>query len=41
VGEALRREQVIGTPLAKLAFEIIDAVWIQDSRIADIVGGAG
>ena len=33
VGAALPRAAVVGTPLAKVAFDIVDAVWIQDSRI--------
>jgi len=41
VGSALARAAVIGTPLAKVAFDIVDAVWIQDSRIREIVGHAG
>ena len=37
VGKALARDEVIGTPLAKQAFELIDAIWLQDARIAEIV----
>ncbi|RAQ04258.1 hypothetical protein DPR02_26770 [Burkholderia cepacia] len=33
---ALAREQVIGTPLAPLVFQMIDALWITDPRIADV-----
>jgi hypothetical protein len=40
VGEVLGREDVIGTPTAKIAFDIVDAVWIQDDRIREIVDGA-
>ena len=32
----LTRQEVIGTPLAKQAFEIIDAIWLQDERLAEI-----
>lgn len=32
----LLREQVVGTPLAKDAFAIIDAIWLGDSRIDNI-----
>ena len=39
--ERLGREQVVGTPLAKVAFELVDAVWVQDKRIREIVGDAG
>lgn len=41
VGEALSRVEIMGTPLAKVAFEVVDAIWIQDNRIREIVGGAG
>jgi len=40
VGRALTRAEVIGTPTAAVAFGIVDAVWIQDDRIREIVGGA-
>ncbi|WP_423762674.1 hypothetical protein [Burkholderia sp. NLJ2] len=33
---ALAREQVIGTPLAPLVFQIIDALWITEPRIAEV-----
>lgn len=39
VGKALGRSQVIGTPLARAAFECVDAIWLHDERIAEIVGG--
>jgi hypothetical protein len=32
----LRRDEVIGTALAKQAFEVIDAIWLQDGRLAEI-----
>jgi hypothetical protein len=38
VGKALARSQVIGTPLARAAFECVDAIWLHDERIAEIVG---
>ena len=41
VGSAVARAAVIGTPLAKFAFDIVDAVWIQDSRIGEIVDAQG
>jgi len=41
VGRALSREGVVGTPLAKVAFDIIDAVWLHDGRIKEIVGEVG
>jgi len=34
---ALRREEVIGTPLAQEVFDMIDAIWLQDARITDII----
>lgn len=37
VGRSLSRVEVIGTPLAKLAFEVVDAVWVQDPRIDELV----
>jgi hypothetical protein len=38
VGSILARLDVIGTPLAELAFNIVDAIWLQDERIAEVVG---
>jgi predicted outer membrane lipoprotein len=32
----LSRQEVIGTPLAPQAFEIVDAIWLGDSRISEI-----
>jgi hypothetical protein len=32
----LRRDEVIGTEVAKQAFDIIDAIWVQDARIEEI-----
>lgn len=37
VGQALKRAEVIGTPAAKQAFEIIDAILAQDIRLAELV----
>ena len=36
VGESLTRGGVLGTPLAKEVFAIVDAVWLQDERIRDL-----
>jgi hypothetical protein len=36
VGRALRRDEVIGTPLAAEAFAIADAVLLQDGRVAEL-----
>lgn len=38
MGLALAREAVVGTPIAEVAFAIVDAVWLHDSRIGEIVG---
>jgi hypothetical protein len=38
VSRALRREEVIGTPLAQQVFDIVDAIWLQDQRIEEIRG---
>ncbi len=37
VGRALARSEVLGTPLATRAFAIVDAIWLQDARIEEIV----
>jgi hypothetical protein len=36
VGSALTRDQVLGTPLARLSFDIVDAIWLQDLRIDEV-----
>jgi hypothetical protein len=36
VRRGLRRDEVIGTDVAMQAFEIIDAIWVQDARIEEI-----
>jgi hypothetical protein len=36
VGRALSRDEVIGTPLAKRAFDVIDFIWLQDHRIQEV-----
>lgn len=36
VGEALKREDVIGQPLSKTIFSIIDAIFIKNERIREI-----
>jgi hypothetical protein len=38
VSRALAREEVVGTPIAKSAFKLVDAVWLHDGRIGEIVG---
>lgn len=34
---ALSREQVIGYPVASHAFTIVDAIWDDDPRVADLL----
>ena len=36
VGRALGRDEVIGAPVAKTAFAIVDALWVQDTRLAEL-----
>ena len=38
VGKALSRSQVIGKPIAKKAFAIVDAILDQDPRVAELDG---
>jgi hypothetical protein len=35
-GKALARAEVVGTPLAETVFEMVDAIWLQDRRIAEL-----
>jgi len=37
-GKALARAEVVGTPLADTVFEMVDAIWLQDGRIAEVSG---
>jgi len=41
LGRPLKREAVIGTALARHAFDVVDAIWAQDDRIREIVGVPG
>jgi len=34
----LRREQVVGTPMAKAVFELLDLIWLKDLRIRELHG---
>jgi hypothetical protein len=34
---ALRRDEVIGTPLAAEVFAMLDAIWLGDNRIAELL----
>jgi hypothetical protein len=36
----LRRDEVVGTPIARDVFEIVDAVWRDDARIAELKNGS-
>jgi hypothetical protein len=36
VGRALRREDVIDTPLAQEVFDLIDLIWLHDDRIVEV-----
>jgi len=36
----LRGDEVVGTPMAQQAFDIVEAIWLQDQRIAGIRGNA-
>jgi len=38
VGSALARDAVIGTTLAQNVLGLVDAVWVQDDRIAKLAG---
>ena len=35
--KALRRDEVMGTALADEVFALVDEIWLQDDRIAEIV----
>jgi hypothetical protein len=35
-GRALKREEVIGTPFAQEAFQLVDAIWLGDPRIEEV-----
>jgi hypothetical protein len=32
----MSRSEVVDTPLAQAAFDMVDAIWIQDTRIAEL-----
>jgi hypothetical protein len=38
VGRRLRRDEVIGTPLARQVFDWVDWIWLGDPRIAEVTG---
>jgi hypothetical protein len=35
-GRALKREEVVGTPFAQEAFQLVDAIWSGDPRIDEV-----
>jgi len=35
-GRAFKREEVIGTPFAQEAFQLVDAIWLGDPRIEEV-----
>lgn len=35
-GKALKREDVIGTPFAQEAFQLVDAIWLDDPRVGEV-----
>jgi hypothetical protein len=38
VGRVLRRAEVVGQPIAKVAFAAVDAILAQDSRVLELLG---
>jgi len=36
VASAFSRDQVVGTSFAQLSFDIVDAIWLQDSRLDEV-----
>ena len=34
---ALRRDEVVGTALAAHVFELVDAIWLKDRRIGEMI----
>ncbi len=39
VDTPMARTAVVGTPLAEEVFAIVDAIWLQDERVADLARG--
>jgi hypothetical protein len=37
---ALRRDQIVGTPMSKEVFEMVDVIWLRDDRIRELTGGS-
>ncbi|MEY4198771.1 MAG: hypothetical protein RLZZ265_511 [Verrucomicrobiota bacterium] len=40
VGRTLRRDEVVGTPLADEVFELIDFLWLTDGRLAELASSS-
>lgn len=38
IGKFLLRDDVVGQPIADEIFQIVDAIWLQDLRIAELAG---
>jgi hypothetical protein len=38
VGRVLRRAEVVGQPISKEAFAVVDAILAQDSRVLELLG---
>jgi len=38
---ALGRNEVVDTPIATQVYEIVDAVWLGDDRMSEIISPAG
>ncbi len=36
-GKALTSEEVLGSPWEQEVYDVVDAVWLKDARIAEIV----
>ena len=41
IGRALGRDEVLAGPYAQLAYDLADAVWLQDPRIRELTEDAG
>ena len=39
ISRSLKREEVIGTPIAAQVFAMVDHLWLHEGRIAEITGG--
>jgi hypothetical protein len=37
-GKQLQRAEVVGQPIAKQAFAVVDAILVQDNRVAELLG---